>query len=193
MGAADYYARMYPWAAQASAATGLPISVILAQWGNESAHGESELARLHNNHGGIKYTGHADYDADGYAGYYSLSAFVRDYVRVVRLPFYDHVRAAATRGPEAVARAWAQPAPGGERYAESGYGGGQWLIDLMQQFDLARYDRAPVAVAPAPGGGVTLAPAGPAAASGSQILAVVLPVLLVGGAALALVGGGRDD
>lgn len=117
-----YLERMRPYADQASAATGLPAEVILAQWGVETGWGDSNLARNHNNHGGIKWIAGRSkfqaYQSGLFAGYKSISDFVADYIRVMNLPYYAHVRAAARAGasPEQVALAL-----GNSPYDEGGY------------------------------------------------------------------------
>lgn len=98
-----YVQRMRPYAVDAGSRLGIPADVVLAQWAHETGYGSSSLARQHNNHGGIKASsGGKDYVAGAYAGYSSVSSFVNDYVRVMRLSYYDGVRAAGPRGAAAV-------------------------------------------------------------------------------------------
>lgn len=183
MGAADFFARFSPLAAQASQGTGLPVSVILAQWALETGYGQSALAQK-NNLGGIKFTGNpGSYEADGgHAGYESVNAFLADYKRVVHLPFYQHVREAAAAGAEAVAMAWDNNVPAGTpRYAEDTQYS-EKLLGILREYDLTRYDGQAVTVQlPA---GVT-APA----ANSRFLLAAGLAVGLV---ALLIVGGDND-
>lgn len=146
-----YAETMFPYAQRAHEGTGLPVSLVIAQWWNESAAGTSSLARQHNNHGGIKYTkAGAEYEAGPYAGYRSIDAFVRDYVRVLNLSYYAEVRRVARSGAgvEEVARAL-----GRSPYAESGYGQGENLIALIRGQNLTRFDRPGSAPSgPGPGG-----------------------------------------
>jgi flagellum-specific peptidoglycan hydrolase FlgJ len=139
----SWYDDVLPLARQASAATGLQVSAILAQWGHETGRGTSNLAGS-NNLAGIKYTGNPGSRAgNGGAVYDSLSAFVADYIRVINLSFYDHVRAAAAQGPEAVFRAFTSSPPGMPRYAEDpAYSAG--LLSIWRGDNLARYDGAGV-------------------------------------------------
>jgi hypothetical protein len=64
---------------------------------------------------------------------------VADYIRVINLSFYDHVRAAAAQGPEAVFRAFTSSPPGMPRYAEDpAYSVG--LLNIWRSDKLAAYD-----------------------------------------------------
>lgn len=87
---------------RASQALGMPESVIIAQWANESAYGTSSRAKKDNNLGGIKwskYSQTASKAADGiHARYDSLYDFTTDYIRVMKLSYYDKVRAAGKTG-----------------------------------------------------------------------------------------------
>jgi flagellum-specific peptidoglycan hydrolase FlgJ len=140
-------------ARRASAMTGLPVSVILAQWALETGKGTSYLYGK-GNLAGIKYTEQAgSYAEDGAAGYYSRQDFLNDYSRVLHLSFYDHLRAAAAQGPEAVARAFTSAPVGVPRYAEDPAYSTK-LIDLLNTDDLAQYDAA----GSAPGVGGSLPP-----------------------------------
>lgn len=143
---------------------GIYASVVMAQMIKETGYGGSDLSRNHRNQAGISYTGApGSYSADGrHAGYYTESAFEADYVRVMRLSFYDHIRAAAAEGqnPYQVALLFDQGSP---RYAEDEeYGAG--LVRVMQANELVElmdgetvYQVGPVSVAVGAGGaGVNL-------------------------------------
>jgi flagellum-specific peptidoglycan hydrolase FlgJ len=96
-----YFKQMGGWASEASKLTGIPKEVILAQWGLETGFGSSTLAKYHNNHAGIKATSrNKDYIATigslKYAGYNSMSAYIKDYARVMGLSYYDKVRSAGS-------------------------------------------------------------------------------------------------
>lgn len=60
-GAQGFVKNMRGYAQEASKATGLPVNFLLAQWGNESAWGSSDLATKNNNFGGIKDSRTGDY------------------------------------------------------------------------------------------------------------------------------------
>lgn len=85
---------MSGYAMTAGAALGMPYQVILAQWALESNYGTSDLASRAKNFAGIKYNDHADFKSGSYAGYNSIVSFVQDYIRVMRLPYYNGVRQA---------------------------------------------------------------------------------------------------
>jgi flagellum-specific peptidoglycan hydrolase FlgJ len=111
---AAYFERMFPYAKTASAATNLPTSTILAQWGHETGFGTSDVSKNANNHGGIKFVegisiSSGNYGA--YAKYSSLDQFVQDYIRVMNLSYYTKIRNAVS--PEDTISAFA-----GSPYAE---------------------------------------------------------------------------
>ena len=133
-----YFEKMEPYAAKASAALGIPKSVILAQWSWETAFGTNRGSRDLNNHGGIKYVGAKtqDYESGMYAGYASIDGFVDDYVRVLSLKYYDDVRkAGATPGIEDDTKAL-----GASPYAESHYANGNNILQRIQQYGLTAFD-----------------------------------------------------
>lgn len=66
----SFFDSMAPYAQRASQATGIPTSLILAQWGEESGQGTSSLAKRANNFAGIKYWG-SSYINDGQSGMYA--------------------------------------------------------------------------------------------------------------------------
>lgn len=175
-----------PYARKAAAGTGLPVSVILAQWWSETAWkqpdgrwlpGTNPLVRG-NNHGGIKYVGQAEATAGRqgqYAAYRTVDDFVRDYIRVIRLPLPGYTRArevaAAWRRGEVTVEDVARSLAASE-YAEGGYSGGNQLISLIRENNLTRFD------SPLPAGGGL--PAVTVSRIGDQVV--------VAGAGLATVG-----
>jgi flagellum-specific peptidoglycan hydrolase FlgJ len=93
----SYGSEMMPYAKKTGSQLGMPPEVILAQWSLETGYGGSSLAKNHNNHAGIKNNSRGrDYVAGAYAGYNSINSFVDDYVRVMRLSYYDKVRSAGS-------------------------------------------------------------------------------------------------
>ena len=135
-----YLEQMAPYAAKASAALGIPKSVILAQWSYETAWGTNRGSRDLNNHGGIKFVGAStqDYESGMYAGYATLDGFVDDYVRVLKLKYYDDVRkAGATPGIEDDTKAL-----GASPYAETGYNGGLNILKRIKDYGLTAYDES---------------------------------------------------
>lgn len=101
----QYYSKMKPYADRAAQSLGIPVSVILAQWSLETGSGTSAAAKNNNNHAGIKSNSlGSEYNGGTYAGYRSLDGFVKDYIRVMNLSYYDKVRAAGNN-VDAVVRA----------------------------------------------------------------------------------------
>ncbi|MBE3590934.1 MAG: glucosaminidase domain-containing protein [Firmicutes bacterium] len=125
--------RVMPYARRAAAATGLPVSVILAQWGAESGWGRNDVARQ-NNLGAI-------YGSSGFRSYASLDEFTDDWIRVLHLPYYDAVRAAAATGDaDAVARALGESPYDNGHYCQGDGTPGSFLIQIMDDFDLRDFD-----------------------------------------------------
>ena len=87
-----FMSSMQGYAMTAGAALGMPYQVILAQWALESNYGTSDLSARAKNFAGIKYNDNADFKSGSYAGYNSIAGFVQDYIRVMRLPYYNGVR-----------------------------------------------------------------------------------------------------
>lgn len=135
-----------PYALQVQGATALPVSLVLALWATESGWGRSQLAQA-NNLGSIK-------QGERFATYPTLDGFVEDFIRVMRLRYYDAVLAAArSRQPveEIACRLGESP------YAESHFRGGNhppgWLlIQVIHDSHLTDYDRPPSPPGPAAGG-----------------------------------------
>lgn len=89
---------------QAASETGLSRWTILSQWAVETGWGTSNLAvRWHNlagirwyNHSGtVQVGGTRDTFGSGFAGYSTLTAFLADYVRALRLSYYRALLATA--------------------------------------------------------------------------------------------------
>lgn len=132
----DFFTKMMPYAVEASNRTHVPVSVILAQWANESAYGTSDLAKNANNFGGINHTGNSiaagTYGA--YAKYSDINQFVDDYVRVLNLSYYDKVRAAGT--VDGAVRALGDSPYAGSHYSVNGVPG-QSLANIINQYHLS--------------------------------------------------------
>lgn len=88
----SFFSEMQGYAMTAGAVLGMPYQVILAQWAHESSYGSSDLAVRAKNFAGIKYNDNADFKSGSYAGYNSIATFVKDYIRVLQLPYYNEVR-----------------------------------------------------------------------------------------------------
>ncbi len=179
-----------PYADKASQATGLPVSVIIAQWGVETGWGTSKLFRQHNNLGGIQFRpaakagGTQAYSADGtFAGYTSYDQFVSDYVRVwSQNAFgYPEARAAAKASysspvERAVATARAVGASGYDagHYREDSPSAapGESLVRAITSYGLISFDQPTTGPAPAIASKVTIPPptTGQAVAAGIVIV-----------------------
>jgi flagellum-specific peptidoglycan hydrolase FlgJ len=102
----DFILKVLPYARKAAAELNMPVSVILAQWGVESGGGTSRFAKggnlaglQHNKYtidgGGAPFT--QSTTGNAFANYNgNLDLFAKDYVRVMKLSYYDKVRAAGT-------------------------------------------------------------------------------------------------
>jgi flagellum-specific peptidoglycan hydrolase FlgJ len=92
-----FYSDMYKYAKISSSLTGISPEVILGQWALESNYGQSDLAKRGNNFAGIKSSSKGKHFTTGaYAGYFTKTAFAKDYARVMSLSYYDKVRSAPT-------------------------------------------------------------------------------------------------
>jgi flagellum-specific peptidoglycan hydrolase FlgJ len=141
MAKADFFTKMLPYAKAASDKLNIPVSVILAQWANESGFGTSSLAQRAGNYAGITHTGYSiDAGASGaYADYKNnMDMFIKDYTRVMNLSYYKDVRAAVSVDDTITALSKSP-------YAESGYNGGKSLLSIIKQYGLTKYDNGSVA------------------------------------------------
>lgn len=127
--------RVIDHARDAAGRTGLPVSVVLAQWASESGWGTNGCARR-NNLGCIMA-------GDAIRDYPDLPSFVDDYVRVLCLPAYAPVRSLAAGGadPLDVAAALGSSPYDADHY-ESGCHAPGWLLQaVMRDSDLTAYDK----------------------------------------------------
>lgn len=155
MAAIDFFEKMAPYAQQAGAALSMFPSTILSQWALETGYGSSNLAQNANNYGGIKYISGksiASGSQGAFAAYNSVSQFVQDYIRVMKLSYYDAVRAGTSPQDEIKALS-ASP------YDEGRYSGGSGLLNILTQYNLVQYDAPGSAAGPGQGNTLTL-PAG---------------------------------
>lgn len=143
-----FFNKFQPYAQQASKALDMPVSVILAQWAHESWYGYSDLAQRANNYAGIKYSKNTvgGGQSGAYAAYSSISVFVQDYIRVLKLSYYDKVRTEETSKLEYIETA---EDLGKSPFAESHYGGaGQSILSLISQYNLVKYDNGQAVTVP---------------------------------------------
>jgi hypothetical protein len=124
--AASFFAEVEPHARVASARTGVPASVILAQWGIETGYGTSQAWMAGHNFAGVSAGGAPKHYADRAAG-------LADYISTLLSPRYAAVRSAAS--PTAAAEALAlSPWDAGH------YDGGRLLSSVMERNQLGRFD-----------------------------------------------------
>ncbi|MEH7209919.1 GH25 family lysozyme [Priestia megaterium] len=92
----DFFNTMKYYAVTAGKGTNMPWEVCLAQWAWESAYGKSSLCQRGNNFAGIVHTSHDDFKTGNFAGFYSIDNFVKEYIRVLNLSYYNAVRNAGS-------------------------------------------------------------------------------------------------
>lgn len=139
MASNTFYEKMLPYAKQASLALDIPVSVILGQWSLESGRGESVLSAKYNNYGGIKYTKNADGNYQGFSTYSSIQEFTNDYIRVMKLSYYNNVRVAVSV-PDTVKALGNSPYDAGH-YILNGVPGGK-VQNIVNVDKLIVYDKA---------------------------------------------------
>lgn len=156
MSARSYARAIAPAARKASAATGLPVSLIIAHWGIETAWGTSKGARVRNNHAGITRPGVPSPDGihPAYASFPSVDAFAVAYAALLRRR-YTKVLAVAKAGGTLteIAKAlglspWAAhhyraKASGDEAGGSSGVRGteGSVLLAAIRRYKLTEFDQ----------------------------------------------------
>jgi len=116
-----------PYARQASAATGVHTSVILAQWADETGY---RWPAPGNNPGNVGNPQHG-----GQTNYATLVAGVQAYIHTMMLGYYVHVRAPGTADEQATAL-------GQSPWAASHYGSppGSVLLAIIAENGLTAYD-----------------------------------------------------
>lgn len=124
--------RVLAEARRGARATGLPTSVVLAQWGAESLWGQNANGHA-NNLGSIMRHG-------SYCAYPTIGDFTDDWIRVLNLPLYDPVRAAVPAGAAAVAKALGESPYSGDNYRDGNHPAGWLLGQVLSDFSLTEYD-----------------------------------------------------
>ena len=128
-----FYTDMLPYAQQANAETGIPVSVVLAQWANESKRGTSLIGK--NNYAGITKGG----VKAGFANYDSISDFVDGWVKTITNGYYQGVLNTAQVGtPEQTAQALGD-SPWDQDHYYINYPG-EKLVNLINSDNLKQYD-----------------------------------------------------
>lgn len=128
----EFFAVALPYAHQAHAQTGVLVSVILAQWADETGYGGPDWSP-NNNPGNV-----GSYDGQPVAKFPSLQAGVNAYIQTMRLDYYAAVRAATTATAQATAL-------GQSPWASGHYGNppGADLIAILNTYNLTQYDALP--------------------------------------------------
>lgn len=140
---AAFFADVAPDAKIASARTGVPVSVILAQWAIETGYGTSSAWLTGHNYAGVSPGGHV-------ASYTDRPSGLAAYISTLSSQFYAAVRGAGSPSAAAVAL-------GDSPWAASHYGGhGADLQTVITTNNLARFDT---------GATLVTGPAGPAGGS----------------------------
>lgn len=158
----------------ASAQTGFLVSVILAQWADETTYGASKAFVQQNNFAGVSVGG-------GVNTFKSKDDGLAAYVETANLGFYDPVRAAKSQGAQAQAIAlgkspWAAAHYNGAAYKAGARcpgpscgtllaNAGVDLVSIINSNKLTQYDGQSL-IQPAP---ITIASAFPASPAGAQI------------------------
>lgn len=186
----SFLASVTPDAQIASARTGVPVAVILAQWAIETGWGTSPAWLQGNNYAGVSYGGSVNSFPDRAAG---LAA----YINVMNQSDYATVRSAG--GDAAAAAALGASPWAASHYADASGVQGSLLDDVITENNLTQYDTGGTAtllaspLGPAGNaagdvvGGVTSAAVGSVVDALQPIL--LKGLLLTGGVALVVLAG----
>ncbi len=128
MDATTFVAEVGGYADQAAKETGLNRWAILTQWALETGWGAPNSTFGWNNLAGIIYHGEYE-DANGFTRYPSLSAFVQDYVAVLRQPNMHVILTSAGKSIADQLVAFGESPWAGSHY-NNGHGPGSSLIAL---------------------------------------------------------------
>lgn len=136
----DFFGRLLPYAQEVRNATGMPVSVTLAQWAHESGFEGSNWV------GGNNYSGITAGGPPNFLKFGSLEEFTQKHIATLKESPYWGVRSVARQvgTPAIVAEALGRSPWSGDHYAdpEQGTPGGL-LIKVIKENDLIRYDQAP--------------------------------------------------
>lgn len=130
MTSASFVSDVLPDAQIASSATGVPVSVIIAQWANETGWGTSQAWQQGNNYAGVSPGGSV-------ASYPTRAAGLAAYISTLLNPFYNAVRSAGTSAGAADALG---RSPWAASHYDSGTGPGSMLLGEITANDLTQYD-----------------------------------------------------
>jgi hypothetical protein len=192
MTVASFVADVLPDARIASTRTGVPVSVVLAQWGIETGWGTSSAWLRGHNYAGVS-------GAAGVNAYPDRATGLASYISTMNLGFYSSVRSAGT--DSAAAAALGRSPWAASHYATAGGAPGSLLAAVMATNNLGQFDGAgattganPVTVGiQIPGTGITIpTPSDIAGAVTTTLRPLLLKALfLAGGVTLVVLAGWR--
>jgi hypothetical protein len=133
----EFFTAALSFAQQAHNATGVEVSVILAQWADENGY---DWPPPGNNPGNVGNTQHG-----GQVTYVSIADGVAAYIYTMKLAYYKAVRAPVGWQDQALAL-------GASPWAAGHYGNppGSGLVDIIETYELMRYDNGGTTPGPPP-------------------------------------------
>ncbi len=149
-----FFPAALPYAQQEFAATGVHVSVVLAQWADEQGF---QWPAMYNNPGNV-----GDPVSDGQVGYPTVEAGVQASIDTMLLGYYAGVRAAV--GWLAQCYALGQSPWAGGHYDAAGGPPGTDLVTIINDYNLTQYDGAAPPAPPKPP-----APPAPIVVAGKQL------------------------
>jgi hypothetical protein len=140
---AAFWIEALPWARTAAADTGLFVSLVLAQWADETEYGGPDWSEFRNP-GNV-----GDPAAGGQTTFPTLQAGVNEYINLMNTSpqFGPRIKQGATPQTQAILLGTAHPvwALGGYN---DGNGPGSALISIISDYNLTQYDSAPPSPVP---------------------------------------------
>jgi hypothetical protein len=137
---ATFWPEALPWARQASAATGVHVSVVLSQWAIETGYGGTDWYP-NNNPGNV-----GSFDGQPVNTFPTLAEGVQAYIDTMKLGYYAAVRANPTWYGQCIALGqspWASA-----HYALTGQGPGSELVWVVENYNLTQFDSGPAPMPP---------------------------------------------
>jgi flagellum-specific peptidoglycan hydrolase FlgJ len=141
---ASFWSMALEWAKQASAATNVSISVILAQWAIETGYGGADWQPPRNNPGNV-----GNFTAGGQNNFPTLAAGVQGYIQCMLQGYYNAVRTGPANWYNECL-ALGQSPWAGAHYALPGSFPGSELIWVINNYNLTQYDAGGPTPAPSP-------------------------------------------
>lgn len=128
----SFFTTVLKTAQVASAQTGVLVSVILAQWADETGYGTSQAFVQGNNYAGVSYGGTVN-------GFPSKTVGLSKYIAVLNQATYNSVRQASGWSAQCIALGQSRWATGHYEASHPGSPGGD-LITIIQTYNLTQYD-----------------------------------------------------